>query len=188
MRAATSPTFIGSFTGVGADSGSRLAAGGLNNPVVYDRIGSGMSVSQLITDFGRTSALVASAKLRAEAQDQAVETTRAGILLSVSRAYFAVLQAHSVLQVAEQTVKARQLIAEQVGALTDAKLKSQLDLSFANVNLADAKLLLASAQNNIASAQAQLAEAMGLPGQTAFTLDEEPLPAADAGPDRAAAR
>jgi outer membrane protein len=176
LRAATSPTFIGSLTGVGADPGSRLAAGALNNPVVYDRIGSGMSVSQLITDFGRTGALVASAKLRAEAQDQVVETTKAGILLAVSRAYFSVLQSQSVLQVAEQTVKARQLIVEQVGALTDAKLKSQLDLSFANVNLADARLLLATAQNNVASAQAQLAEAMGLPGQTGFTLDEEPLP------------
>src|SRR5258708_4444689 len=29
------PTVSGLVTGVGADSGSRLAAGGLNNPVVY---------------------------------------------------------------------------------------------------------------------------------------------------------
>jgi outer membrane protein len=176
LRAATSPTFVGSLTGVGADPGSRLAAGSLNNPVVYDRIGSGMSISQLITDFGRTGALVSSARLHAEAQDKVVETTRAGILLAVSRSYFNVLQSQSVLQVAEETVKARQLIVEQVGALADAKMKSQLDLSFANVNLADAKLLVATAQNNLASAQAQLAEAMGVPGQTAFTLDEEPLP------------
>src|SRR5271157_2750389 len=32
------PTVFGSLTGVGADNGSRLAAGGLNNPVVYDRV------------------------------------------------------------------------------------------------------------------------------------------------------
>src|SRR5581483_208576 len=178
IKAVIEPQFVGNLTGVGADSGSRLAAGALNNPIVYDRIGSGMSISQLITDFGRTNALASSAKLHAEAQDQQVETTRANILLAVSRSYFAVLQAESVLHVAEETVKERQLIAEQVGALTSAKLKSQLDLSFANVNLADAKLLLASAQNNIASAQAQLAEAMGLPGQTAFALDDEPLPQA----------
>ena len=31
-RAAYEPTIFGSFTGVGADNGSRLAAGGLNNP------------------------------------------------------------------------------------------------------------------------------------------------------------
>ena len=38
---ASSRPSIGSFTGVGADTGSRLAAGGLNNPVVYNRLGSG---------------------------------------------------------------------------------------------------------------------------------------------------
>src|SRR5437870_1260143 len=91
-RAAFQPNMFGSLTGVGADNGSRLAAGGLNNPVVYDRLGSGLTVSQMITDFGRTSNLVQSAKLRAAAQDQVTESTRAQILLSVSRAYFGVLR------------------------------------------------------------------------------------------------
>src|SRR5438105_1048764 len=92
-RAAYEPVFYGSLTGVGANNGSRLAAGGLNNPVVYDRVGSGLSVSQIITDFGRTGNLVGMAKLRAQAQDQAAETTRAQILLETSRAYFALLRA-----------------------------------------------------------------------------------------------
>src|SRR5579871_3392890 len=95
------PSVAGSLTTVGADNGSRLAAGGLNNPVVYDRIGSGLSVGQLITDFGRTNNLVAMSKLRADAQDQATETTRAEILLETSRAYFALLRAQSVMKVAD---------------------------------------------------------------------------------------
>src|ERR1700674_4394346 len=48
VHAGLEPTLFGSLTGVGADSGSRLAAGGLNNPVVYNRVGSGLSLSQLI--------------------------------------------------------------------------------------------------------------------------------------------
>jgi len=176
LHSALEPTFTGNLTGVGADTGTRIAAGALNNPVIYNRLGSGLAVSQLVTDFGRTSNLVASAKLRAQAQDQVTETTRADILLAVSQAYFAVLQAQSVLYVAEETVKDRQVIAERVSALTQAKIKSLLDLSFANVNLADARLLLASAQNDVAAAQARLAEAMGLPGQTSFTLAEEAMP------------
>jgi outer membrane protein len=176
LHAAYEPMFFGSLTGVGADGGSRLAAGALNNPVVYNRLGSGLSVSQLITDFGRTGNLMASAKLRAQAEDQVTETTRADILLAVSRAYYSVLRAQAILQVADQTVKARQLIVDQVSALAASKLKSQLDVSFANVNLGEAKLLLAGAQNDINATQAQLAEAMGLPGQTAFALDEEPMP------------
>jgi outer membrane protein len=175
-RAAQEPTLFGSVTGVGADSGSRLAAGGLNNPVVYNRIGSGLSLSQLITDFGRTSNLVSSAKFHASAQDQVTQTVHAEILLQTDRAYFAVLRAQALLKVAEQTVAARQLVSDQVTQLAESKLKSQLDVSFANVNLADAKLQLASAQNEVRAAVAQLATAMGIPGQQAFTLSEEPMP------------
>src|ERR1035438_7691985 len=69
-RAAYEPNLSGAFTGVGADNGSRLAAGGLTNPIVYSRIGSGLAVGQMITDFGRTSNLIGMAKLQAAAQDQ----------------------------------------------------------------------------------------------------------------------
>jgi outer membrane protein len=176
LRANYQPTIYGSLTGVGADSGSRLAAGGLNNPVVYNRLGTGISISQLITDFGRTGDLVESAKLRARAQDQATETTRAQILLATDRAYFAVLRAQSVLKVAQQTVDARKLVVDQVTALAQSNLKSQLDVSFAKVNLSDAKLLLAGAQNGVQSAAVQLLTAMGIPGQKGIVLADEPMP------------
>jgi outer membrane protein len=176
-RAAYEPTAFASLTGVGADNGSRLAAGGLNNPVVYDRLGSGMTVSQMITDFGRTSNLVQSAKLRASAQDQVTESTRAQILLNVSRAYFGVLRARAVLKVADQTVNARKLVADQVGALAESKLKSTLDVSFANVNLAEARLLLSQAQSDVKGAETDLATAMGLPNTNGFDLSEESMPA-----------
>jgi outer membrane protein len=176
-KAAYAPSLTGNLTGVGADNGSRLAAGGLNNPVVYDRIGSGLSVGQMITDFGRTGNLVAMAKLQASAADQVTESTRADILLNTSRAYFAVLRAQAVLTVAQQTVAARQLIVDQITTLAESKLKSTLDVSFSNVNLADAKLLLVQAQNGLKASEADLAAAMGLPNDTALTLQEEAMPA-----------
>jgi outer membrane protein len=176
-KAAYEPSLAGNFTGVGADNGSRLAAGGLTNPAVYNRLGSGLTVGQMITDFGRTNNLVAMAKLQASAQDQVTETTRAQILLNTSRAYFAVLRAQAVLKVAGQTVSARQTVSEQVSALAESKLKSTLDVSFANVNLADARLLLVQAQNDLKGAEANLAAAMGLPNETAFTLEEPTAPA-----------
>ena len=181
-RAGLLPNVNGFITGVGADSGSRLAAGGLNNPVVYNRFASGLMVNQLVTDFGRTSSLIASDKLRAQAQDQVTETTRADILVATTRAYFAVLRANAVLQVAQQTVSARQLVSDQITALFHSQLKSQLDVSFANVNLADAQLLLAQAQNDLKSAEADLAAAIGLSAPTSFSLSEEAVP--DALPDR----
>jgi outer membrane protein len=177
------PNLSGNFTSVGADNGSRIAAGGLNNPVVYDRVGSGLTISQLVTDFGRTSNLIGMAKLQAAAQDQVAETTRADILLATSSAYFTVLSAQSVLKVVGETVKARQTVVDQVTALVEiAKRKSTLDLSFANVNLSGAKLLLVQAQNELKAAEARLAAAMGLPGELTFVLADEPMPPAI--PDR----
>jgi outer membrane protein len=182
-KAAYEPNFSGTLTSVGADNGSRLAAGGLNNPVVYSRFGSGLTVGQMITDFGRTGNLIAMAKLQAAAQDQVTETTRAQILLNTGHAYFAVLRAQSMLKVATQTVAARQTVSDQVTALAESKLKSTLDVSFANVNLADARLLLVQAQNDLKASEAELATAMGLPNESGFVLAEETMP--PPMPDRA---
>jgi outer membrane protein len=179
LRAAGQPQLFGSLTGVGADNGTRLAAGLLNNPVLYSRIGAGVSLNQLVTDFGRTKTLVQSADLHAQAQDQSTEATRTQILLAVDQAYFDELRAEAVLKVAQETVSARQLVADQIGALQRSSLRSTLDVSFANVNLSDAKLLLATAQNNISAAQVQLANTLGLPAQAqqgGFVLSPEPAP------------
>jgi outer membrane protein len=130
----------------------------------------------MITDFGRTTNLVQMSKLAADAQDQATETTRAEILLDTGRAYFGLLRAEAVMKVADQTVAARQLVADQVTALAQSSLKSTLDVSFANVNLAEAKLLQVQAQNDVQAADANLATALGLPGESRFIVSDEPMP------------
>ncbi len=122
-RAAYLPTLQGNVTGAVSQPGSRLAAGGLNNPSVYNRFAAGLTLSQMVTDFGRTGNLVDMARLRADAQNQVAEQTRADILLVTGQTYFAVLRAHAVVEVAEQTVKARQLVADQISALAQSKLK-----------------------------------------------------------------
>src|SRR5690242_20445227 len=76
FRAAYFPTLEGDVTAVGEDSGSRLAAGALNNPIVYNRLGTGVIANELISDFGRTGNLTQSARLRAQGQQQAVNYTR----------------------------------------------------------------------------------------------------------------
>ena len=80
-RSAYYPTVYGSLTGVDAENDSRIAAGVLNNPIIYDRYANGITVSQLVTDFGRTHELVKSSDLHAQAQQESVVTTRAQVLL-----------------------------------------------------------------------------------------------------------
>jgi outer membrane protein len=172
------PTATGDITGVDAQSGSRITAGALNNPIIYERAAAGVVVTQLITDFGRTTNLVASANYSAKAENENALATRQQILLAVNRAFYNALQAQAVLTVAQETVKARQTVADQVGALFKSKLKSELDFSFASVNLAQAKLLLLDAQSNEDAAQATLSMVLGFPNVQAFTLSDDTSPAA----------
>jgi outer membrane protein len=176
-RSAYYPQAYGSLTGVEAEHNSRVAAGGLNNPIIYDRFAEGFTVGQLVTDFGRTYELVKSSNLKAQAQQENVVTTRADVLLRLNEAYFAALKAQSVLQVAEQTVKSRQLVADQTGALQKSNLKSGLDVSFANVDLAQAQLLLIQAQNDVQASNAELSDALGYSDQRTFQLVDQLLPA-----------
>ncbi len=166
------PTARIDLTGVDANPGSRITAGALNNPTVYQRAAVGTSVSQLITDFGRTTNLAASASLAAKAENQNALATKEQILLAVDQAFYNALQTQAVLTVAEQTVKDRQTVADQVGALYKSKLKSELDFSFANVNLAQARLLLLDAQNNLNAAQASLSAVLGFASLQNFQLVE----------------
>ena len=177
-RSALFPNFYGSFTGALADENTRIAAGALNNPVILSRLATGVTLSQLITDFGRTRQLIEAYTSRAEAQEFSAQSTRAQILLLVDRSYFAALKSQGLLSVAAETVKARQLVADQVTELANSKLKSGLDVSFANVNLAEAKLLLAAAQNAVDAAFADLSNALGYQERQAIQLSDEPLPLA----------
>jgi outer membrane protein len=63
--------------------------------------------------------------------------------------------------VAQETVSARQTLDDQVAALGKAQLKSQVDVSFADVNLSEAKLLLIRAQAELQQAFVDLARALG---------------------------
>jgi len=170
VRSTLWPQAYANLTAVDARNNSRITAGGLNNPIVFTRAAAGATVSQLITDFGHTTNLVASARLRTRADEQNAAATKEDVLLAVDQAFYNALQTHAVLRVAEQTVASRQLLSDQVSALTQSKLKSDLDLSFANVNLAQAKLLYLDALNNDKAAIANLSAILGYPTLQDFEL------------------
>jgi outer membrane protein len=176
QRSALLPTAYLSLTGVGASDNARIAAGGLNNPIIFPRAASGATVSQLITDFGRTTNLVASTKSAAKVEEENSAATTAQVVLAVDQAFYSVLEARALLQVAQQTVDARQLIVDRISALTQAKLKSDLDLSFANVDVAKAKLLQLETKNNYAASLATLSAILGYPDEQQFDLMESSTP------------
>jgi outer membrane protein len=172
-RSALLPTAYLSLTGVDANPGSRIAAGFLNNPVLFPRAAAGATASQLVTDFGRSTNLLSSSELGAKAEDQNAAATQADILLAVDQAFYNTLDTKALVRVAEETVQARQTLVDKVQALTDAKLKSEIDLSFSKVELARAKLLLLEARNNYETSLAALSAILGYPDEQSLQLIEE---------------
>jgi len=148
-RAPYYPTLNAEVTGSQGLYGSRIGAGSLTSSLLFSREGEGLVLNQLITDLGRTGNLVASSRLQAQAAAQTTQATRYDVILGVNRAYFAVLGSQALVRVAEETVTARQTLADQVTALGNAQLKSQVDVNFALVNLSEAKLLLIRARANL---------------------------------------
>lgn len=171
-RAAELPTATGSITAVEAEDATRISAGSLTASRLFTHAGAGGGFDQLLWDFGRTRNLVASSKLGEKAQDAAALATTEDIVLATDQAFYNVLQSQALLNVARQNVATRQTTDTQVSEMTKNKLKSTLDLSFADVNLSQAKLLLLDAQNNADSTMAALDAVLGLDHLVTYDLLE----------------
>jgi outer membrane protein len=169
-RSAELPTLIGSVTAQDANEASRISSGSLSASRLFTRAGGSINFSQLITDFGHTTNLVASAKLEERAQQANDLATREDVILITDQAFYNALQAQALLQVAKQTVNLRQATQSQVNQLTQNKLRSTLDLTFANVNLSQAQLLQLDAQNNAEATIAALDEVLGLDHAMQYSL------------------
>lgn len=178
-RAAYLPQVQGIAAGVITSEhtgGIRASTDALQLAGVYDRASAALNVSQLITDFGRTSNLTATSRLRAQAEAENAHTIRAQILLETDAACYAILQARALLDVAEQTVKTRRLLRDNTVSLQKNQLKSAIDVSFAEVNAKDAELLLSRASNDLKSAHATLARLLLDPEGTEYHITSPAQP------------
>jgi outer membrane protein len=184
-RSAELPSATIAATAVQAEEASRIGAGSLTSSRLLQHAGVGTSVTQLIYDFGHTHNLVLSRKLAEKAANANSLATTEEIVLATDQAFYDALTAQAELNVAKQTVSTRQTTESQVGEMTRNKLKSTLDLSFADVDLSQAQLLQLDAQNNADSAFAVLDAVLGLDHDVRYNLIEEtgapqpPPPAVD---------
>ncbi len=84
--------------------------------------------------------------------------------------------AQEVVKVAEKTVEARQTMDDQITQLARNQLRSQLDVSEADVTVLKAKQLLLAAQNAVRAAQAELGRALGTDLAANYALADVTLP------------
>jgi outer membrane protein len=150
-----------------------LIGGGLLQPNL-SAYAAGAIANQRLYDFGFTKSLVQSNELATRATVEDVESRRAIVTLNVQRAYLISLKRRRLVQIAEETVRERGVIKNQIAALYRQQLKSKLDLNLVQVELTNAESLLLKARNDLKASFADLNRAMGIEGADDYVLEDIP--------------
>jgi len=131
-------------------------------------IGFNVGVSNLIWDFGRTTAKINMAKYNLESTQYDYDWDVLGVVYAVKIDYYKVLSALANLDIYEQNVRIQTLNYERTKAMFDEGLKSKIDVVNAEVNLTDAKIQLVDARNTLQTSLIDLKDDM-------FYLEEAPF-------------
>lgn len=133
----------------------------------------GIEASQLIYDFGKTRTATNIAKKTFEASDDNLQATINDTIYNVKEAYYNLLFAIQEDQVYADTVANYEAHLEQAQNYYNIGTKPKIDVITAQYNLGNAKLNLIKSKHNVDIAYAKLNNAMGLPEQVGYSIDEK---------------
>jgi outer membrane protein len=145
------------------------------NGNTFDFFNFGLTLTQLIWDFGYTWGRWRAALSTTEAQRATERATRLGIALRVRAAYFAARAQKSLIEVAKETLANEERHFKQVEGFVRLGARPEIDLAQARTDRANARVQLINAENGYATAKAQLNVTMGVDGPTDFEVGDEEL-------------
>jgi outer membrane protein len=145
---------------------------GENSNTSYDNYSAGLSLQQLIYDFGKTGADIEAARNALQGTRWDEETSRQSVVLNVKVAYFGLLQARRLVQVNEETVRQFQEHLTQAEGFFKAGTHPKFDVTKAEVDLTNAQLNLIGARNAAEVARVTLINAMGIPDRPIGEMED----------------
>ena len=135
----------GSLTGGGS------FAGGEQRSRTFNFFSTGVALSQVLFDFGQNLALIHRAQALESSIAADAETERDAVVFGVSQAYFGLLAAYRLRDVADEVVRQdHQHLALAQGRF-DVGFAPKFDVTQAQVQLASAELNQVTARNNVTS-------------------------------------
>jgi len=135
----------------------------------------GLILNQLITDFGYTAHRILASEATESALQKESLTIKALVILNVQKAFLNSLLQERLVIIAEETLKRRRAVRDQVETLYTHQLRSKVDLDLINVEVSNAQLALIRAQNEVKKQAAALNNAMGIPGPDHYRLERIPV-------------
>ena len=153
-----------------SDSSAATTPGGSTSPISIPFVGNELttfevyrfSANQLLFDFGKTPSQVAASKANYKKTSEDYANTRQQVVLNVRNAYFSYLASRRAIKVAEENVRQNQELLKQAAAFYKEGLRSRVDVTFAESNLANAETELIRAKNLAEVSRVDLMTALGL--------------------------
>src|SRR5437762_9635579 len=154
-----------------ASSSSLIGSGGLEKKAnTFPFYSTGATLSQVLFDFGQNLELIHAAQASAEALAADADTQHDTVVFNVQQAYFMLLAAYRLRDVAEETVVQNQKHLDLAEGRHDVGLAPRIDITTAQVQLAQAELNQLTARNNVSLARETLRNAIGLMGPLDFDI------------------
>ena len=154
-----------------ASSSSLIGSGGLEKKAkTFPFYSTGATLSQVLFDFGQNLELIHAAQASAEALAADADTLHDTVVFNVQQAYFALLAAYRLRDVAEETVAQNEKHLDLAQGRHDVGLAPRFDVTNAQVQLATAELNRVTARNNVSLGRETLRNALGLLGPLDFDI------------------
>lgn len=138
------------------------------------------SLSQVLTDFGRTKAAVGRTDALLASARESGRSVRDDVAFAVKVAFYNVLRAQRILSVRRDTVQQRESLLRQARAYYEAGIRARIDVARAEANLYQALAERTGAENDLRVARITLLNRMGIDGprdyEVKYTLPTEPYP------------
>lgn len=129
-------------------------------------------LSQIITDFGRTSAAVGQSDALLSSAKETGKSVREDVAFVAKVAYYNVLRTQRILSVNQETVRQRESLLRQAQAFYEAGIRARIDVARAEANLFQARAQLTAAENDLRVARITLLNRMGIDGPRGFELKD----------------
>lgn len=144
---------------------------------VIDRFNAGISLNQLLYDFGRTRDQVRQEQALERASGHELTNTQLSVALQVKLDYYSLAQARADVALSEADVANRQRQLDEASARVTAGIGPPSDLVQAKTNLADAAIALVSFRDSALTSQVALAQDLGVEPRTPLNPDTSVEPA-----------
>jgi outer membrane protein TolC len=154
----------GSLTGGGG------SFGGSRRTRTFNFFSTGVALSQVLFDFGQNLALIHRAQALERAIAADADTERDAVVFGVSQAYFGLLAAYRLRDVADEVVRQNHKHLDLADGRFDVGFAPKFDVTQAQVQLASAELAQVTARNNVTLGRETLRNELGLSGPLDFDI------------------